>query len=96
MGMAGFAERTRHELAATGTTVRRRTAQVHEDLTAQEGQIARLARDGLSNPEIGAQLFLSARTVEWHLRKVFTKLGLDSRRQLRAALPEPRRPLPST
>jgi DNA-binding CsgD family transcriptional regulator len=83
MGMAGFAERARRELLATGATVRRRTVGTRADLTPQEAQIARLARDGLSNPEIGAQLFISARTVEWHLRKVFTRLAISSRRQLR-------------
>jgi DNA-binding CsgD family transcriptional regulator len=75
-------------LLATGATVHKRNAEMRVDLTAQEAQIARLARDGLSNPEISAQLFISARTVEWHLAKVFTKLGISSRRQLRAALPE--------
>ena len=83
MGMDGFAERTRRELLATGATVRKRTVENPDQLTAQEALIARLARDGLSNPEIGAQLFLSTRTIEWHLRKVFTKLGVSSRRQLR-------------
>jgi DNA-binding CsgD family transcriptional regulator len=83
MSMEGFAERTRRELGATGAKVRRRSAETRDDLTAQETQIARLAGEGLSNPEIGAQLFISARTVEWHLRKVFTKLGISSRRQLR-------------
>jgi DNA-binding CsgD family transcriptional regulator len=86
MGAEGFAERARRELLATGATVRKRSPETREELTAQEEQIARLARDGLSNPEIGAQLFISARTVEWHLRKVFTKLDISSRRQLRAAL----------
>jgi ATP/maltotriose-dependent transcriptional regulator MalT len=93
MGMAGFAERTRRELLATGATVRRRTVDTSENLTAQEALVARLARDGLSNSEIGAQLFISARTVEWHLRKVFTKLGVSSRRQLKRALTDQNRPV---
>ena len=87
IGMEAFAERARGELAATGERVRRQTPEARDDLTPQERQIARLARDGLSNPEIGARLFLSPRTVEWHLRKVFTKLGLHSRRELSDALP---------
>jgi DNA-binding CsgD family transcriptional regulator len=95
MGMDGFAQRTRRELLATGATVHKRTVETRDDLTAQETQIARLARDGLSNPEIGAQLFISARTVEWHLHKVFTKLGISSRRQLRAALAKDGRPVAS-
>ncbi len=93
MGMEGFAERTRRELLATGAAVRQRTANAVEQLTEQEALIARLARDGLSNPEIGAQLFISARTVEWHLRKVFTKLGVSSRRQLRLAMADQGRPV---
>ena len=88
IGMEGFAERARHELLATGEKVRRRTVETRDELTAQERQIARLARDGLSNPEIGARLFLSPRTVEWHLGKVFGKLGIRSRRELATALAE--------
>jgi DNA-binding CsgD family transcriptional regulator len=88
IGMEAFAERARRELLATGEKVRKRSDETRGQLTPQEEQIARLARDGLSNPEIGGQLFLSARTVEWHLRKIFTKLGIHSRRQLRAALPD--------
>jgi DNA-binding CsgD family transcriptional regulator len=86
IGMAGFAERARRELLATGQKARKRGVETRDQLTPQEEQIARLARDGLSNPEIGAQLFLSARTVEWHLRKVYTKLGIGSRHELKAAL----------
>ena len=86
IGMEAFAERARRELVATGETVRKRGAETFSTLTPQEAHIARLARDGLTNPEIGAQLFLSARTVEWHLRKIFTKLGISSRRELHAAL----------
>ena len=87
IGMEAFADRARKELLATGEKVRRRTFDTRDDLTAQERQIARLARDGLSNPEIGARLFLSPRTVEWHLRNVFTKLDIRSRRELANALP---------
>jgi DNA-binding CsgD family transcriptional regulator len=86
IGMEAFAERARRELIATGGTARKRSVETRDQLTPQEEQIARLARDGLSNPEIGAQLFLSARTVEWHLRKVYTKLGIGSRHELKAAL----------
>jgi DNA-binding CsgD family transcriptional regulator len=87
IGMEAFAERARCELQVTGERVRKRAVETRDDLTAQERQIAQLARDGLSNPEIGARLFLSPRTVEWHLRKVFTKLGIRSRRELSRALP---------
>ncbi len=86
IGAAAFAERARRELAATGETVRKRTPESQAELTAQEASIARLAVEGRTNPEIGAQLFLSARTVEWHLRKIFAKLGITSRRDLRTAL----------
>jgi ATP/maltotriose-dependent transcriptional regulator MalT len=82
IGMEAFAERTRRELLATGETVRRRAAETRDQLTPQETQITQLAQKGLSNAEIGAQLFLSTRTVEWHLRKVFIKLGISSRQQL--------------
>jgi DNA-binding CsgD family transcriptional regulator len=86
MGLEAFAERARHELLATGETVRKRRPDTLNDLTAQEAQIAGLARDGMTNPEIAAQLFISPRTVEWHLRKTFSKLGITSRRQLKGAL----------
>jgi DNA-binding CsgD family transcriptional regulator len=86
-GANAFVERARRELAATGETVRKRRDETRGQLTPQEQQIARLAADGHTNPEIGAQLFLSARTVEWHLSKVFQKLDISSRRQLRQALP---------
>ncbi|TCC48544.1 helix-turn-helix transcriptional regulator [Kribbella pittospori] len=89
MGFEAFAERARHELLATGETVRKRSPETLNDLTAQEAQIAGLARDGMTNPEIAAQLFISPRTVEWHLRKTFSKLGITSRRQLRGALASP-------
>jgi DNA-binding NarL/FixJ family response regulator len=88
MGVEAFAERARRELAATGETARKRSDATRDELTAQEAQVARLARDGLSNPEIGAELFISPRTVKYHLRKVFTKLEITSRHELLGALPE--------
>ena len=94
MGLAAFAERARRELAATGETVRARTVDTVTALTAQESYIARLACAGRTNAEIGGQLFLSVRTVEWHLRKVFIKLGVGSRRELRTVLDSPRTPAP--
>jgi DNA-binding CsgD family transcriptional regulator len=87
MGMDAFAERARRELQATGETARKRTVETAVELTAQEAQVAQLARDGLSNPQIGGRLFISTRTVQYHLSKVFTKLGITSRAQLEAALP---------
>ena len=86
-GADGFAERARHELLATGETVRKRRDDTRDELTPQEEHIARLALAGRTNPEIGAELFISPRTVEWHLKKVFMKLGISSRRGLRDALP---------
>jgi DNA-binding CsgD family transcriptional regulator len=90
MGAGPFAERAERELNATGETVRKRSIETPDQLTPQEAQIARLGAERLTNVEIGAQLFLSPRTVEWHLRKVFLKLGISSRRQLRTALPDGR------
>jgi DNA-binding CsgD family transcriptional regulator/tetratricopeptide (TPR) repeat protein len=87
IGADAFAERARRELLATGEKVRKREVDTHSELTPQEEHIIRLARDGRTNPEIGAELFISARTVEWHLRKVFTKLGITSRRDLYDAFP---------
>jgi DNA-binding CsgD family transcriptional regulator len=87
IGMEAFAERARIELLATGETARKRTVETSDVLTAQEAVIARLARDGLSNPEIGTRLFISARTVQYHLGKVFTKLAISSRAQLDRVLP---------
>ena len=86
MGANAFAERARRELVATGETVRKRSVGIQEEFTPQEAQIARLAAQGHTNPEIGAELFLSPRTVEWHLRKVFAKLGIVSRRELSRTL----------
>jgi DNA-binding CsgD family transcriptional regulator len=91
MGVDAFAERARHELLATGETVRKRAVQVSEELTAQEAHIAGLAAQGLTNSEIGAALYISPRTVEWHLRKIFPKLGISTRRQLRPSLLDPER-----
>jgi DNA-binding NarL/FixJ family response regulator len=87
IGADGFAQRARHELRATGETVRKRRDDTRDELTPQEEHIARLALAGLTNPEIGAELFISPRTVEWHLKKVFMKLGISSRRGLPDALP---------
>ncbi len=88
MGVTGFAERAGRELRATGETTRRRTSATRpQELTAQEAQIARMARDGLSNPEIGSRLFISAHTVQYHLGKVFAKLGITSRSELDRVLP---------
>jgi len=87
IGAQPFAERARRELIATGERVRKRTVEARDDLTAQEAQIARLAGVGHTNPEIGAQLFISPKTVEWHLHKVFTKLEISSRRELRDTFP---------
>lgn len=89
MGIEAFADRARRELAATGETARKRTVETTLQLTAQEEQIARLARSGLSNPEIGARLFISPRTVKYHLSKVFSKLDIASRTQLDRVLPDP-------
>jgi DNA-binding NarL/FixJ family response regulator len=87
MGAEGFGERSRRELLATGETARKRSVENAGQLTVQEAQVAELARQGLSNSEIGARLFISPRTVEYHLHKVFTKLGVNSRVQLHRVLP---------
>jgi DNA-binding CsgD family transcriptional regulator len=86
--MEAFAERARKELAAMGEKARKRTVETPDDLTAQERQIAQLARDGLSNAEIGSRLIISQHTVAYHLHKVFNKLGITSRNQLSQVLPE--------
>jgi DNA-binding CsgD family transcriptional regulator len=88
MGAEAFGERARHNLLATGATVHVDADRARTDLTSQEEHIARLARDGRTNVQIGAELYLSPRTVEWHLKKVFAKLGISSRRELRDALPD--------
>ena len=88
MGTEGFAERARHELLATGETMPKRTPGTADGLTPQEAEIARLAGSGRTNPEISTQLFISSRTGEWHLAKVFSKLGINSRKELRRALPD--------
>ena len=92
IGVEAFAERARNELAATGERIRKQTVETRDDLTPQERQVAELARERLSNSEIAARLFLSPRTVEWHLSKVYAKLGIRSRRELADALPRLRRP----
>ena len=86
MGADGYADRARRELQATGEKVRKRNDDTRAELTPQEEEIAELARDGRTNPEIGTQLFIGARTVEWHLHKVFAKLDISSRRELTEAL----------
>jgi DNA-binding CsgD family transcriptional regulator len=87
MGVGAFADRTERELLATGEHVRKRAVEKRDDLTAQEAEIARLARDGVANAEIGLRLFISRRTVEYHLSKVFAKLGISSRHELERVLP---------
>jgi DNA-binding NarL/FixJ family response regulator len=86
MGADGFGERAQRELLATGAKARKRIVETHDQLTAQEAQVAGFARDGLSNPEIGARLFISPSTVQYHLRKVFMKLDISSRTQLESVL----------
>jgi DNA-binding NarL/FixJ family response regulator len=86
MGAAAFAERARRELLATGETIRKRSVDTSDALTPQEAQIARLAAQGSTNPEIGSRLFISPRTVEYHLSKTFVKLGIKSRRELAQAV----------
>jgi DNA-binding NarL/FixJ family response regulator len=88
MGVEAFAGRAERELLATGERVRKRSVETRDELTTQEAHVARLARDGLSNAEIGARLIISQHTVAYHLRKVFSKLGVTSRNQLARALPE--------
>jgi DNA-binding NarL/FixJ family response regulator len=88
MGIEGFADRARRELLATGEHARKRNVETRDDLTPQEARIARLARDGLSNGEIGARLFISQSTVAYHLRNIFSKLHLASRHQLIHAIPD--------
>jgi DNA-binding NarL/FixJ family response regulator len=90
MGADGFAERAARELRATGERVRKRTTDPPSELTARETQIAQLAGDGLSNPDIAAQLFMSRRTVEYHLHKIFAKLAISSRNQLHVVLADSR------
>jgi DNA-binding CsgD family transcriptional regulator len=90
IGTEGFADRAERELLATGERARKRTVETREELTAQEAQVALLARDGLSNPDIGERLFISQHTVAYHLRKVFAKLDITSRNQLGRVLPESR------
>jgi DNA-binding NarL/FixJ family response regulator len=91
IGAEAFAERARRELLATGETVRRPTNETRDALTARESHIARLAAEGQTNPEIGSRLFISPRTVEYHLHKVFTKLSVSSRKELREVLAQPAR-----
>ena len=95
IGADAFAERARRELLATGEKVRRRDVGADGQLTPQEAHIVRLARAGRTNPEIAAELFISARTVEWHLRKVFAKLGISSRRDLHHLVPPQGQPVTS-
>jgi DNA-binding CsgD family transcriptional regulator len=96
MGATAFTERARRELLATGETVRKRSAETSDALTAQEAQIARLAAEGATNPEIGSRLFISPRTVEYHLSKIFVKLGITSRRELRQGALGSRAPVPTS
>jgi DNA-binding NarL/FixJ family response regulator len=95
LGASVFVDRAADELLATGERARRRTAATRSELTPQETHVAGLAREGLSNPEIGARLFISPKTVEYHLHKVFGKLGISSRNQLESALPRVSEALPA-